>query len=156
MGSINNFSNEVSEIFSRILKSYNKKTSRVSFVAKCFLKELSVASMSTICGTIIQPKGRFNSSNTNDWDVRIGIVDELNILEKKEKINIVASIGRKKGSFIKETGLENFDRIEIVLDINTLRENSNNRFGELETKCFYSSMEELFNNIILELGLDYE
>ncbi|MFH0924889.1 MAG: hypothetical protein V1872_04540 [bacterium] len=149
MGELSVFCADVIDFFGRILTKYNKKSNRLSLSTNFLLKEMTDVMLSNIYLKLFKPSKFYQQNSPFEWDWRS--VSRVPIKELKDELNVISNIKRIRGNLKTKTVVEPFDRIEISLDINTIKENSEHRFELNQIKKFYEYVLKLHNDMLKEL-----
>jgi len=151
MGDVDVFINDVIDLMARILKHFHKKGNRLSIVTSGLLREMRGKHLDSIYKKLFYPLPFYKEPLPFEWNHRSATRKDIKIEGIDEKINVITSINRVRGKFMKPDRLLPFDRIEIAFDINTLAEEGANRFSIHSMKEFLEHTLVIRNSIVKEI-----
>jgi hypothetical protein len=169
LGTIEKFAEEANELFSRIMKEFNRKANRLALISNYFLKEMPRSKMDDIYRKIFSPIEFYNNNVPFEWNSRHVAKIPLEILGSSENLNVITTMNRVRGKIMQAplaggTGVislindgnhnlafKEFERVEVGFDINTSAENPEPRFISDSLKPFYSKAIELRSQILSDL-----
>jgi prophage maintenance system killer protein len=130
LGPIDSFSQEATEMFSRLLGRFNKRAHRLAISTTDMLREMNEEQLSDVYEKLAKPIAYYAHHHPFEWNIRTaGKHEPVTIGQLNEGINSITAINRVSGHLIEPTGATRFDRIEVSFDINTEAENEDNRFA---------------------------
>ena len=86
-----------------------------------------------------------------EWSQRNVAHSFIKVKNKNEKLNVITTISRVKGTFFEPDAALQFDRIEVGFDINTIDEHTENRFSKDSLKEFFKEALIVRNEIAEEI-----
>ncbi len=152
IGTSNEFRLEVEEIFSRLLSIIPFNGTRLSFVTKGLLPEMSQESLKIIHSRFMDLPQFYVEKVPFQWSTRNIAQLDIQIRDKTETINVITDISRIQGSFKEKEGFQRFDRIEVGFDINTYQKNITVRFALEDIGNFLTQAIKISERIQKEIG----
>jgi hypothetical protein len=151
MGELSKFCFDVTDFFERIFKKFKKRANRLSLVTNFLLGEMTEANLSATYSKLFKAPGFYAKRQPFEWNWRSVSKIPIDLEDMKDMLNVVTSINRARGGFITPTGAKQFDRIQILFDINTVAENTEYRFELTHIKAFYDHVVKLHDNLLKEI-----
>lgn len=158
LGELKDFCIEAKNTFSRILKLYPRKATRIALVSRFLLKELSEPILQDIYLRLFNAPQLYQDNKPFEWNWRSVSMLKKQIDSLSEEFNFVTSINRIRAEFIKmrlesrvEKEASSIDRIELNFDINSSAHNVDNRYGTPEIEQFYDSASIWHDDLLTEL-----
>lgn len=152
IGQIEEFCSTSSEIFTKIFSKHLQKANRLGLSSNVLLEEMSEEKLNGIYNKIFNPIQLYTENKPLEWNSRVNSRIPKIVNTFSEQINFISEINRESGLLNIDQNLVPIDRIAINLDINTIPNNTENRFGEVEITNFYKNIptwhNELLDNII--------
>ncbi|QFR49857.1 hypothetical protein FJR48_09000 [Sulfurimonas lithotrophica] len=142
LSSIDDFLNISIPIAESILKTFNKESNRISIISKILIE--NIPSLNDISPKVFKFPEGYNKENTFEWTCRLAKNEIKTLSSNEENINFVSAINRVKGKIINNGIEEDFDGIDIDIDINTIAENIHYRFNHESLEALYKDMLELY------------
>lgn len=127
IGSLNDFTQQIEKIILELSNAFDeiKKFNRLALISEYFINEIEGSKKDLIYKKLLN-ETFFSNQSIKEWNVRI--VDKQNGEKLHEQINSILSIDRIQGQLIINNHKKNIDDIKVLLDINTIAENTNLRF----------------------------
>lgn len=151
LGSVEMFTNEANEFFSRILTKFKRKANRISLITSGLLREMTNDKLADIYNKLFNPIGFYQKNSPFEWNSRCAARVTFQIDDSPEHVNMITNINRVHGHFIQPNIVMDFDRIEVGFDINTIQENQETRFDIGSLNSFYLKAAKLRDKILSEL-----
>jgi len=159
LGSIEQFSVDVSNFLVKILNKQPKKANRIALSSNVILEEMTEESLNNIYGKLFNPIQLYSNNKPIEWNSRTVFRLDKQVDSIKETLNFISEINRSsvllnQGNMpinILNQGLVPTDRIFINLDINTIPNNTKYRFGEAEIATFYKNMSLWHKDLLKEI-----
>lgn len=123
----------ISELF---MTEYKKSGKRVSLVTKSLFPEMEPEILDSIYRKFTQTTQGYQENKPFEWNIRSVNRMKYNIAGQEEDINFITNVGRTQGNMTIKGSSNNFDRIILDFDINTIVENENYRFSHREISEF--------------------
>lgn len=131
MGELSNFIAQIKKIILELSNSFEeiKNFNRLSLIHETFINELTEDEKDLIYRKTLNETFFLNQSpqTPQEWSVRT--VDKQDSETLQEQINTILSIDRIQGQLIVNNQQKNIDGLKLLLDINTIAENTNLRFN---------------------------
>ena len=141
MGEYSDFLKEASDKLNIAMDYFGRKAHRLAAIKEGFLPEMNSKKLNAICSNLLILSDTFSKLLPFEWDWRVASKIERTFGKCVEKTNTVVSIRRRQGKITVEENKEiDFDRINIVFDINTLPDDSRARFGSKEVNDFFDNI----------------
>ncbi|MBN1970227.1 MAG: hypothetical protein JW870_12735 [Candidatus Delongbacteria bacterium] len=134
------FCKDVTDFFARILKRFPRKASRLAFVSRFLLDEMSKEQLEGAYNKLFNSPNIYTQNKPFEWNWRTAARIEKEICDKKEEFNFVTTVNRVNGEIKNGNQLSLLDRIEFNFDINSIPFNSESRFGNEEIKYFFDNV----------------
>ncbi|MDR1089536.1 MAG: hypothetical protein LBL79_00535 [Prevotella sp.] len=152
IGSIEQFCSDASDIFTKIYSKHPQKANRLGLSSNVLLEEMTDEKLNDVYNKLFNPIKLYSDNKPLEWNSRVNSRIQKEVNSVNEQINFISEINRASGLLNIDQKLVPIDRIAINLDINTIPNNIENRFGEAEVVDFYKSVfawhNELLNEII--------
>lgn len=147
LGDLDKFCSDVSVLFDRITSRFKKRANRIALVTDFLLEEMTDEVLfETYLKLFKIPK--FHGENPPfEWDWRATSREPIDLEGLNETLNIVVRISRSSGEFQVKGKVTPFDRVRLVLDINTVPHNKEHRFDAQNIVIFYNQVLELHNSL---------
>lgn len=128
MGELIDFTKEIEKIILALSGKFDeiKNFNRLALISESFINGLTEPEKDSIYKKLLN-EIFFSNQPTREWNVRI--VNKQDGAKLKEEINTVLSIDRVQGQLIVNNQQKNIDEIKVLLDINTIAEDTSLRFG---------------------------
>lgn len=151
LGEFSEFCNEVISIYKTIHKIFPRKATRLAGVSHYLLKELSEQKMEMIYDKFLCPFSVYNDNRPFEWNSRS--VCRLN--EKwgkfKEDINLITQINRVQGQMDESGKISEIDRIQIIIDGNSLPQKNEERFDIKAIEDFYKHYPSVPDKVLKDI-----
>ncbi len=151
LGSPALFQTECTEIMNILLDEMALQGNRLSYVVRAFLPETSKESLDSAYSRLLRPIPFYQERAPVQWTTRSIANLRVDIGAESEMLNVIADINRVQGEIKSEDGgTTPFDRIELVLDINTHQDHTGLRFGASHISPFFAQAQELADRLTIE------
>ena len=151
LGTVEDFVKDATDFIERILSRFPKKGTRLSLVINGFMDEMTEEKLNDIYPRIFVPLNLYTEHPPAAWNTRSISRIPSDIKGNEELVNIIAQVNRVQGQFNIESGISPYDRIQIILDINTYQGNTDPRFEMSEVKAFFPNAVEKMEDILAML-----
>lgn len=141
LGTIEQFSSEVADIFTKILSKYPQKANRLALLSSVILKEMNGKMLDEIYVKLFNPIQLFNDNKPVEWSSQTLSLISKQICDTDETFNFVSEVSRVNGQLNISQEVIPIDRIVINLEINTILQNTQSRFDEAAIIDFYSKVQ---------------
>ncbi len=128
IGTPDNFIGEAVDIIGRILHVIPLKGSRLSYITKGLLKEMTDVELKKVNSNLLKLPAFYIDDPPHQWVIKNVNRKEFHLHKKLEQVNIITEISRIQGLFNNDPPIP-FDRIAVGFDINTYQKNKDPRFG---------------------------
>lgn len=151
IGSFEDFNNLLGQLIARLYSFIGMKFTRASLVSEVLLREMTEnefeKAYSNIFKTSLNRGINDSDEQPKEWTFRNVIKSEIEVNTTKEKINRVLQINRSQGAMgINEEQIE-FDRLHLIIDLNTISENKISRLDDALAISVFESFTELHQTI---------
>ena len=143
------FSTEAKDIIIRILTKFPRKGNRLSIVSRCLFNEMSNDQLNKVYGRLFNSPPLYVNNTPFEWNWRAVAKINKNIMANNEEFNFVTTINRINGEIRNGNEVSVVDRIELGLDLNSIAQNYDNRFG-VEEIDFFMDNAYLWHNELQE------
>lgn len=153
LNNIENFKDEVCDIFNKLDGYSPFKGTRMSYLSKGLLPEMDVEHLKNLQYSFLNTIPFYQKNPSCEWSTRQVSRCEYNINDQPELINVISQINRTQGEIQVENEIKYFDRLEVAFDINTFQENKKRRFTKDNILPFLNeavSTAEIISNQISE------
>lgn len=138
LGEFSDFCQEATAKLITTLNYFKRKGHRLAAVQEGLLAEMSNKEMNKIANHLLKFPKPFIQNFPFEWDWRAASQMERSFGQLKEPTNTLVTIKRIAGTISKEgEELQEFNRIRVDFDINTLHENIISRFNETHIADFF-------------------
>lgn len=151
MGDLSDFCKESADIYQQILKHFKMKANRIALINNYILEEMSPSTLASAYSKLFKPPKFYDLNTPFEWDWRSAAKVEEKLLRVKEDFNIIMTVKRVSGTLQHEHEVQNFDRISLLFDINTVPNNKEYRFRIGSIKNFHTKAINLQNKLISNL-----
>lgn len=133
-----------------ILNNFTLKAKRISSSGQLMMKKLSIVEVDDYRKNFLNTLDYFSKKTLQEWTVSYNVLGEC-YFEKigVENINVINNL-----ALIKSQNQEDPFRVVFSFDINTLPENTANRFGESEISLFKEKAENIVDILLKEIDGD--
>lgn len=127
MGELGDFTKQIEKIILALSNSFDeiKKFNRLALISESFINKLTEAEKDKMYKKLLN-EIFFQNQSIKEWNVRIA--DKQGGVKLQEQINTILSIDRIQGQLIVNNQQKNIDEIKLLLDINTIAEDTSLRF----------------------------
>ncbi|EHO14688.1 hypothetical protein [Myroides odoratimimus] len=148
---ISNFCEKSASYFDKIMTTLDLKGCRLSCFSNLLIHEIEPNKLDMIPSKLFKKPNFFNDVNPFEWNWRSATRSDITISNISEKINVITNINRITGEIKNNSTSTYFDGISIAIDLNTLYENSENRFDNTSVHHFFNNIKE--TNPKIELNI---
>jgi hypothetical protein len=146
------FVGEVVGVFSRLLQVLPLTGTRLSYVTKGLLPEMSPEVLQQVNLRLLNLPAFYLENPPVEWTTRNVARYEVSVVDKAEIFNVITDINRVQGTIQGKEGPRPFDRIQIGFDINTFHGNITPRFGANDVGPFLQEATKISQRISDEIG----
>lgn len=145
---INKFISDINKILLAINKLEQEVPlgRRISLVVSTLNNDSKIKSLDDIYKDFSNTIPFYEPEETFEWNARAVRRENHEILEYKEKFNIVSEVTRTQGELDKFGEKEYFDTINTTIDVNTLNENTKERIDSVFSKEFLEKAATTFSS----------
>lgn len=152
VGDVETFTKEAKDFFSRILGHFKKKGHRLSIITSGMLKEMAHKELLEVYKKLFRPLPFYERDMPFEWKCRCVARSEKHIKESSEPLNVITNINRVKGKLFDSTSYTpEFERIEVIFDINTIAEKEDARFNAESFNDFFNSALDIRSDILNQI-----
>ena len=137
--------------FTKITKALNLKAYRLSCFSNRLFHEIESEKLEAISSKLFIKPNFLNDGNPFEWNWRSATRTDLLINNIPEATNVITNINRVTGEIKNNNTSILFDGISIAIDLNTLHENSEDRFDNISIQSFFDNIKELNQKIELDI-----
>jgi len=148
IGEVSDFCSDVYDFFRRILTAIPKRGKRLALVTTFLLEKMTEEELAGVYGKLFKPPAFYIEHPPFEWRWRSAASVPSAFMDPPQSQNVLLSVNRLRGEFYSTSGVEIFDRLQLILDINTSPENSDYRFQLQEVKSFYETNLELHSSFL--------
>ncbi len=150
IGNIEAFCDDVIDILLKILKKYPQKANRLALASNLVLKEMTSKALDEIYPKLFNPTQTYLDNKPIEWNFRTASRVNKKINNQDESLNFIIEIGRFTGQMNFNQSIVPLDRIAINPDLNTIPNNTKNRFDEADITSFYQEVHIWYNELLNE------
>ena len=150
LGSIGDFCNDAKDIVNRILAKVSKKANRLSLVTRVLLDEMSNDNLGKVYKNLFNSPPLYKENLPFEWNWRLVSHIDKEIAGNNETFNVITTLNRIGAQVRDGNSITSLDRIELLLDINTIHQNNEYRFSQENIEAFL----ELVKDWHIELESD--
>jgi hypothetical protein len=151
LGSISDFCTDAADFFARIIGIFKFKPNRISLVTNYVLEEMTPQALNGVFRKLFKPTPYYVAHEPFEWIWRTGAKDNINFSNLNERINVLTTVSRNKGEFHSPDGVAPFDRIHVLLDLNTEAESKENRFEISHIRSYYQNIVAVHDEMLKEI-----
>jgi hypothetical protein len=151
LGTLEQFCADVSDYFSKILSKHPQKANRIALSSNVLLKEMTEDKLNAVYLKLFNPIKLYSENNTREWNSRVVARISKKVNSVDEIFNFITDINRISGQLNLNQEVVPVDRIAINMDINSIPNNTVNRFGEIDITDFYKTVSIWHNDIITDI-----
>jgi len=151
IGTIEQFCADVSDIFAKISSKYPQKANRLALSGNILLEEMTTEKLNGVYEKLFNSIKLYSENKPVEWNLRINSRVQRQINSISEQMNFISEINRVSGLLNIDQKLVPIDRIAVNLDINTIPNNIESRFGEIEFVDFYKNIPVWHNELLNEI-----
>ena len=151
LGELDKFCSDITDFSGRILNNYRKKANRLALTTEFILKEMTEPDLLKVYLNLFKPPQFYKDTPPFEWNTRFASKKQIEFENLKETLNVLTSISRVRGEIGTKEEVIPIDRIQIGFDINTIQENSDERFEFLHLVSYYECVLKLHNELLKEV-----
>jgi hypothetical protein len=151
LGTVSDFCADAIDLFGRILETFPKKPRRLALITEFLLGEMAESRISEVHDTLFNSPPFYMENRPFEWRWRAVSRTHLDCEGLSEKLNVVSNIARVQGQFASAEEVTDFDRVQVTIDINTIAQNEETRFGMRNIRSFYDQVQRLQATLLEEL-----
>ncbi len=151
LGELNEFCDEAVSLFEKITSEFGKKANRIALITDFLLEEMSEGTFSTVYSKLFRTPKFYGDNPPFEWNWRVVSNHQVTLENLNETLNMITSINRGKGNLQLENEIKLLDRVRLHIDINTIPDNKEHRFGSNHTGSFYNQAVELHGVLFSEV-----
>ena len=147
----NTINTKISDSFGLIFKHFNVNAYRLALNAESFVVDLNDSQIKEFLDKYSNPISLYNDTIMGEWNTRLmvrktGVVNELT-----EVFNVITTISKAKLNKRVDNKDQEKDGFTILVDINTIGENSTYRFSNVHIVPFFQTISIWWDTIISEM-----
>lgn len=143
------FNEKINNAFSKIFQNFDKKSNRIALNTESLVVNLSDQEIAKFMSKFSNPL-RLYQNELDEWNTHLMIRCDKEI-EREEKINVITNISKiVYNKLIDEESIPNIGFL-LQMDINTIAENTTQRFAADHIQKFASVACNLWNTIVDEV-----
>jgi len=150
LGTIEQFCTDAASFFFRILAKHPQQANRLALSSEVILKEMSEDKFNSVYTRLFNPIPLHEKNRPVEWNSTMVSRMQKQVCSTDETLNFISTIGRA-GRLENQTPPIPIDRIFVKLDINTIPNNTKNRFKETEITVFYQNVCVWHNDLLNEI-----
>jgi hypothetical protein len=151
IGTIEQFCTDVSDAFAKILSKYPQKANRLGLSSNVLLEEMTEDKLNGVYEKLFNSTRLYSDNKPVEWNSRVNSRIQKQVNSINELMNFISEINRASGLLNIDQKLVPIDRIALNLDLNTIPNNLENRFGEIEVADFYKNIPVWHNELLNEI-----
>jgi len=121
----------------RILGRFPKKANRLSLVTDGLMGEMPETKLQDLYPRLLVPLDFYEQNPPLNWNSRSVARIFIDLDGNREQLNVITQVNRVHGQFVEEGNVTPYDRIQVVIDINTYQGNTDPRFQIAAVRAFY-------------------
>jgi hypothetical protein len=150
MGLPEDFVQTALEYLRRILAAFPRKGNRISLVVGGLMDQMTEETLVSLYSLLFVPLRFYEQNPPYAWNSNSHVRISADLAGVQEPINVITQVNRVQGKFLLQSGLQ-FDRIQILTDINTFQEIMEPRFDIEATAAFYAKALQIHREILADL-----
>jgi hypothetical protein len=151
IGTIEQFCADVTDNFLKIISKHTQKANRIALSSNVFLKEIAEDESQAVYLKFLKPIKIYSENIPNEWTSKMVARVPKQLNSTIEIFNFITDISKINGHFNLNKESIPVDRIAINMDINSIPNNTINRFGEAEIIDFYKNSPVWHNEVTGEI-----
>jgi hypothetical protein len=151
LGTINSFVQEVLDLIGLFQSRFDKKGNRISLLAEAFIDDENKNNFDNLYNKVRKPFGVYSKNVPLEWSIRDLIRKDIHNDRYKETFNIISSLGRLQGQTSFNNEITRIDRINFILDINTIPEITDHRFDIEYVKWGLNEMIGIYSSLMTDI-----
>ncbi len=152
LGDVDVFCLDAARMLDKILGHFKKKANRFALVTEYFLNEMTELELENAYSKLFKPLKLYAEISPFEWNWRSASKKPFKTEILDEQLNVITSINRVRGQLGIATESESFDRLQLILDINTNPDNQEFRFEIEHVYAFFGEIHKLHKSILDEIG----
>ena len=143
---------QIEDCFHAIFEKFNKKGTRLALNVTSYIVNLNDNEINHFMEQYSNPISIYNKAPLDEWSTRLMVRKEAPISQTNETFNIITSLIKTN---LQKTinGITTESKgFSVDVDINTIAERSDDRFGSDHIKEFIAIANNWWNTIIAEMG----
>lgn len=143
---------KICNAFEIIFNKFGKKSSRLALNTQSFVINLSNEEINTFMSQYKNPISLYSATPLDEWSTRLMVRKKEDILGKAETFNVITNLSKAAlqkqvdGNVVHSTGFA------VNVDINTVPENTIQRYNAEELAYFVKIANGWWNTIVAEMG----
>ena len=152
LGDVDVFCLDAARMLDKILGHFKKKANRLALITEYFLNEMTELEFENAYSKLFKPLKFYTEVSPFEWNWRSASKKAFKSEILDEQLNVITSINRVRGQFGTATENKFFDRLQLILDINTNPDNREFRFEIEHVDAFFGEIHKLHKSILDEIG----
>ncbi len=152
LGDVDAFCLEATRMLDKILERFKKKANRLALITEYLLNEMAESELENAYSKLFKPLKFYAEVSPFEWNWRSASKKAFKSTILDEQLNIITSINRIKGQLGTATDSVSFDRLQLLLDINTNPDNREYRFETEHVDAFFGEIHKLHKSLLDEIG----
>lgn len=152
LGDVDVFCLDAVRMLDKILGHFKKKANRLALITDYFLKEMTELELENAYSKLFKPLKFYAEVSPFEWNWRSASKKAYKSKKLDEQLNVITSINRVSGHLETATESESFDRLQLILDINTNPDNREFRFEIEHVDAFFGEIHKLHKSMLDEIG----
>lgn len=143
---------KICEVFELIFNKFSKKSSRLALNTASFVINLSDGEITEFMSRYSNPISLYSEAPLDEWSTRLMVRKTEKILDPQERINVITNLSKAAlqkqvdGEVVNSTGFA------VNVDINTVPDNTIQRYSAADLACFIDIAVGWWDKIIAEMG----
>ncbi|MGH0593349.1 hypothetical protein ACQVPY_13760 [Bacillus pretiosus] len=150
---IRKFVNDSTYILDKITTEFNKKGSRISLVTEGLFSQMDEEKLDSMYLKFASPLGYYESNKPVEWNSRSVSRIKQDVVDREETINVITEVGRIQGRINNNGMINDFDRINLKVDINTIPQLAENRLKTESIESFLNLAMENRKELISQVEM---
>lgn len=148
---INGFIANSIDIINKLLSNFERRGNRCALVAEYYYEDSNTLKYDKLYNSLRKPFGIYTKQIPFEWNIRDACKRTISEGENNEIVNIISMLNRMQGQIIGPGVFKSFDRIQIIIDINSIPERYDQRYDIEKVKWFYSRLDKIHNEIAKDI-----
>jgi hypothetical protein len=150
MGTPEDFAQAATDYLGRILSLFPKRGTRLSLVTDGLMDQMTEERLEAVYSRVLVPTRFYQQNPPRVWNSRSLATVSIALAQVQESINVITQVNRIQGKFLRQGGID-FDRIQVVFDINTFQGNMAARFDIEAFRTFNTTVLQTRQAILADL-----